>query len=230
MMAGPTPFAMMIVNQAIREEDLKDDEMERIRSPNRNRAVEKFAMPPEAIPKGKKQDEKSVTFPIKVNELVTIRQIPRTTQEEDRILWYSTEELDRIQEQDDADCLRAISAREGCRAFLDDSFLVNEGSIRQQVNLNCWCRYSENLRGFELVVNKRHSVERYVQKSIHNKSILLAQTIARDRMTEANMSATLARISERCSRRAREFATAMGEADECSETLQRNNTLPPQMR
>jgi len=218
-MMAATPFAMMIVNQEIRDEDLfSDNQTGRIIKIHRNSFMENFLVPPEMQTKSVGQKVKSVRFPLKSKELVTVRQIPRTTQEENEILWYSSHELDRIQEHDDSDCLRAISNK-GCRGFLDNAFLATEGSNRQQINLNCWSRYATNLRGLELVVNKQHSVERYVQKSVSIHSILVAQAVGRSRMTEPSMAATLARISERSSRRARDFATALGAADEYAEVL-----------
>lgn len=224
-MMGETPHkvARMIVNQEIQEEDLQDVTLERITRDSRDFSTETFMMPPTEITvttSRKKPAIKSVRFPEKLKEMITVRYIPRATTEENAMLWYSSEELDRIQDQADDACSRAMSIRQGCKGFLDNVFLTKS----QQANLNCWCRYSESLRGFEHVVNKHHSVERYVQKSIAIQSVLLAQTSSRDRMTEIKMSETVARISKRCSRRAREFATAMGAADEYVELLERRRT------
>jgi hypothetical protein len=44
---------------------------------------------------------------------------------------------------------------------------------------------------------------------MHSKSVLVAQTVE---MMESDKSITIARISERCSKRAREFAVATGKA------------------
>lgn len=130
-----TPFAMMIVNQEIRNDELEDDQMGRNTPEIRTRKTQCTVT--------------CVRFPGKTKELKTLRHIPNATEQEKEILWYSIDELDRLQERDDADCLRAISTK-GCTKFLDKVFLTSDGSNRQQVNLNCWSRYAENLRGFEL--------------------------------------------------------------------------------
>lgn len=222
-------FARMIVDQEIHDEELNLEIHEQdLEGKQTGRIIsiapsllERFLMPPTPVMRNDcRHNKKRVQFPEKLKELVTIRHIPRATQEENEMLWYSIAELDRRQEQDDADCLDAMS-HDGCRCFLDNVFLETEGRYRRQMNLNCWSRYANNLRGFEVVVNREHSVERYVQKSVNIQSVLLAQAEARDRLTKTNMSATLARVSQRCSRRAREFATALGAADEYAENLQR---------
>lgn len=219
-MMGATPFAKMIVNQEIRQQELRDSQrVRRITRDSQQRALENFRMPLSTERKTRVK-KKRVRFPQKLKQLVTEIHIPTATQEESAILWYSTVELDRIQEQADANCLRAMKRHQGCKRFLDHVFLDSRHA--RQHHLNCWCRYSENLRGFEHIVNKNHSVERYVQKSINIQSVLVAQ---RDCKDQAKMSATLARISERSSKRAREFATALGEADEYAETLDRKSQL-----
>lgn len=203
-------FARMIV-----DEDIQQQEANRtIMVDRRDYTEERLLLPSEM--KQERRRHKSVRFPLKLKELVTVRYIPRTTQDEHRDLWYSTAELDRIQDHDDANCLYAMS-HEGCSAFLDNAFLATDGIEKQQSSLKCWCRYANNLRGFETTVNREHSVERFVQKSVNIQSVLLAQETARDKLTEANMSDMIARISERCSRRARELAIALGAADEYAE-------------
>jgi hypothetical protein len=139
-------------------------------------------------------------------------------------LWYSPEDLDRIQEQDDEECLRAMSIQEAYSGFLDNVFIVTsqEEKNLQQVNLNCWSRYAHHLRGLETTVNKRHRVERFVQKSMQNKSVLVvvAQSVE---MTKSDKAITIARISKRCSIRARKFAAATGTADEYAVRMQDGN-------
>ena len=190
----------------------------------RDPSMDSFLMPAEIVRTTNAHDRivKSVSFARKSKNLII--NIPRATQEEKGRLWYRIEELDRMQQKDDMVCLQATSTQ-GCRVFLENIFLDRRESTRHQAKLKCWCRYANNLRGLELVVNKRLSIERFVQKSVHLQSILVAQAVGREQMAEIAMAETLARISERCSRRAREFAAAFGAADAYYAELLQDNFL-----
>lgn len=170
---------------------------------------------------------KQVRFPSSTSDIETIILVPsRRAERNQEKQWYSAEGLDRIQARDDQQCSLAIKVKRGYRGFLDDVFLVKElkSKITRQVNLNCWCKYAGHLRGLERIVNLQHGVERSIQKTLHRRSVLLAQDVARNELKESDRAGAVARISERCSHRARAFAIAVAAADEYAVRLQNRRT------
>mmetsp|Transcript_2334 Transcript_2334/g.3657 ORF Transcript_2334/g.3657 Transcript_2334/m.3657 type:complete len:209 (-) Transcript_2334:264-890(-) len=132
-------------------------------------------------------------------------------------LWYSSNEFAEFRD----------SARDSCEhcngiaASLDRNPFVTKDCNHQGM-MNYWSRHGQSVRGLESFANPHLGQARRRQRARYLKSVILAQTIAREEQQQSSSSGRkdmdvvkfLAFFASKESRTAKKYARMLGKADE----------------